>query len=67
MSRIRDTHRVDDLLSFCLDSSVESSLSHSIRLVFSNIVMILGWSYPKCLDPHVYISEEYMSDLLYIP
>ena len=29
--------------------------------------MILWWSYPRCIDSHIIILVEYMSDLLYIP
>ena len=66
-SLLRDTRWVDDLLSFCLDSPVESFLSHSFRLVLSDIVVIFGWSYLRCIASHIIISVEYMLDLLYIP
>ena len=65
--QLRDTRQADDLLSFCHDSLVEPFLSHSIRLILSNIVMIIGWSHLRCIDSHIIISVEYMSDLLYIP
>ena len=65
--QLGNTRRVDDLLSFCLNSLVESFLSHSIKLVLSNIVVILGWSYLRCTTSHIIILVEYMSDLLYIP
>ena len=62
-----DTHRADDLISFCPDSPMEPFLSHSVRLMLSDIIVILGWSYPRCIDSHIIIAVEYMSDLLYIP
>ena len=65
--QLGNTRRVDDLLSFCLNSLVESFLSHSIKLVLSDIVVILGWSYLRCIASHIIISVEYMLDLLYIP
>ena len=42
-------------------------MSLSIRLTFSDIVMILGWSYSKRIDSHITILVEYMSDLLCTP
>ena len=47
--------------------SEEPLLSHSARFILSDIVVILGRSYLRCLDSHVNISTRYMSDLLYIP
>ncbi|RVW99488.1 hypothetical protein CK203_038488 [Vitis vinifera] len=46
--------------------TVEPFLSHSVRLMLFDIVMILGRSYPRCIDSHIIISVEYMSDLLCI-
>ena len=46
---------------------MEPFLIHSIRLILSNIVMIIGWSHLRCIDSNIIISVEYMSDLLYIP
>ena len=46
---------------------MEPFLSHLVRLVLSDIVVILGRSYPRCIDSHIIILVEYMSDLLYIP
>ena len=51
----------------CPDSMVEPLLSLLVRLIFSDIVMILRWSYSRCIGSHITISMEYMSDLLYIP
>ncbi|RVW35034.1 hypothetical protein CK203_079868 [Vitis vinifera] len=65
--QLRDTHRADDLLSLCPDSQVEPFLSHLVRLLLYDIIMILGWSYLKRIDSHIIISVKYMSDLLYIP
>ena len=65
--QLRDTHRADDLTSFGLDSPVEPFLRHSVELVFSYIVMILGYSYLRCIDSRIIISVEYRSDLLYVP
>ena len=62
-----DTRQVDDSISFCPDSLVEPLLSLSIRLIFSDIVVILGWSYSRRIGSHITISVEYMSDLLCIP
>ena len=59
--------RDDDLLSFCLDSLEEPFFSHSLGLILSNIAMILGWSYLRCIASHIIISVEYMLDFLYIP
>ena len=42
-------------------------MSLSVRLIFSDIVMILRWSYSRCIGSHITVSVEYMSDLLYIP
>ncbi|KAL6345878.1 hypothetical protein AAG906_020460 [Vitis piasezkii] len=66
-SQLRDARRVNDSLSFCPDYLMEPSLSHLVRLMLSDIVVILGWSYLRCIDSHIIISVEYMSDLLYIP
>ena len=65
--QLRETHRADDLTSFCLDSPMEPFLRHSVELVFSDIVMTLGWSYLRCIDSRILISVEYRSDLLNIP
>ena len=46
---------------------MEPSLSHLVRLMLSDIVVILGWSYLRCIDSHIIISVEYRLDLLYIP
>ena len=46
---------------------MEPFLSHSVRLILSNIVVILWWSYLRRIDSLIIISVEYMSDLLYIP
>ena len=40
-SQLRDTCRVDDLFPFYYDSPMEPFLSHSVRLMLSDIVMIL--------------------------
>ena len=66
-SQLRDARRVNDSLSFCPDYPMEPSLSHLVRLLLSDIVMILGWSYLRCIDSHIIILVEYRSDLLYIP
>ena len=65
--QLRDTHRADDLTSFGLDSPVEPFLSHLVKPIFSDVVMILGCSYLKCIDSRIIISAEYRSDLLYVP
>ena len=62
----QDTRRADGLLSFCLDSPVGPFLSYSVKLVLSNIVVILGQGYLRCIDSYIIIPVEYMSDLLYI-
>ena len=62
-----DTRQIDDSISFCPDSLVEPLLSLSVRLIFSDIVMIFGWSYSRCIGSHITILVEYMSDLLCIP
>ena len=46
---------------------MEPFLRHSVGPIFSDIVMILGWSYLRHIDPHIIILGEYSSDLLYIP
>ena len=46
---------------------MKSFLSHSARLILSDIVVILWWSCLRCIDSHIIISVEHMSDLLYIP
>ena len=46
---------------------MEPFLIHLVKLILSDIVMILGWSHLKCLDSYIIISVEYMSNLLYIP
>ncbi|KAL6315068.1 hypothetical protein AAG906_030921 [Vitis piasezkii] len=58
---------VGDSISFCPDTSGKPFLSHSVRLILSNIVVILGRSYLWHTDSHSTISVEYMSDLLRIP
>ena len=45
---------------------MEPFLSHFVRLILSDIVVILGWSYIGCIDSYIIISVEYMLDLLYI-
>ena len=62
-----DKRQIDDSISFCPDSLVEPLLSLSVRLIFSDIVMILRWSYSRCIGSHITISVKYMSDILYIP
>ena len=42
-------------------------MSLSVKLIFSDIVMILGWSYSRCIGSHITISVEYTSNLLCIP
>ena len=49
------------------DSLVKPFLSHSVKLILSDIVVILWWSYVGCIDSHIIILVEYMSNLLYIP
>ena len=66
-SHLRDTCWVDDLFLFYDDSLVEHFLNHSVRLILSDIFMILWWSYLRRMDSHIIISIEYTSDLLYIP
>ena len=41
-------------------------MSHSVKLVLYDIVVILGRSYPRCIDSRIIILVEYMSDFLYI-
>ena len=65
--QLRDTHRANDLTSFCFDSPVGPFLRHSIKLLFSDIVMTLGWSFLRCIDSRILISVEYRLDLPYIP
>ncbi|KAL6324442.1 hypothetical protein AAG906_013046 [Vitis piasezkii] len=65
--QLRDARWADDLTSFCLDPPVEPFLSHSVRPIFSDVVMILGCRYLRCIDSHIIISVEYRSDLLYVP
>ena len=62
-----DTCQVDDLFLFYDDSLVELFLSHSVRLILSDIIVILWWICLKCIDSHIIISVEHMLDLLYIP
>ena len=45
---------------------MEPFLSHLVRLILSNIIVILGCSYIGCIDSHIIVSMEYMLDLLYI-
>ena len=59
--------QVDDLISFCPDSPLEPFLSHFVKLILSDIVVILRWNYSRRIGSHIAISVEYMSDLLYIP
>ena len=59
--------QVDDLISFCPDSPLEPFLSHFVKLILSDIVVILRWSYFRCIGSHIAISMKYMSDLLCIP
>ena len=47
--------------------SGEPFLSHSVRLILFDIVMILRQSYLRRMDSHITISVEYMLDLLRIP
>ena len=42
-------------------------MSHSVKLILSDIVVILGRSNLRRMDSHITISVEYMSDLLRIP
>ena len=65
--QLRDARWANDLTSLCLDSPVEPFLSHSIRPIFSDVVMILRCSYLRCIDSRIIISTEYGSDLLYVP
>ena len=65
--QLRDTRQADDSISFCLDTPGKPFLSRSVRLILSDIVVILGWSHLKRMDSHITISVEYMSDLLRIP
>ena len=58
---------MDDSISLCLDSPMEPFLSHSVRLVLSEIVVIFGWSHLRRMDSHIIILVEYMSNLLCIP
>ena len=62
----QDARRADGLLSFCLNSPVKPFLSHLVKLIFSDIVMILRWSYLKCINSHIIISMECMSGLLHV-
>ena len=55
------------MISFCPDSLVEPLLSLSVRLIFFDIVVILGWSYSRRIGSHSTILVEYMSDILCIP
>ena len=65
--QLRDARWVDDLTSLCLDSLVEPFLSHSIRPIFSDVVMILRCSYLRCIDSRIITSVKYRLDLLYVP
>ena len=49
------------------DSLVEPLLSHSVKLILFDIVVILWWSYLRRINSHIIISMEYISDLLCIP
>ena len=42
-------------------------LSLSARFTFSDIVVILGWSYLRRMDSRVTILAKYMLDPLYVP
>ena len=53
--------------SLCLDSPVEPFLSHLVGPIFSDVIMILGCSYLRCIDSRIIISTKYRSDLLYVP
>ena len=46
---------------------MESFLSHSVRLILSDIIVILWWSCLRHIDYHIIILVEHMSDLLYVP
>ena len=54
----------DSILSWY---SEELLLSHSAEFLLSDIVVVLGRGYVKCLDSHVIISVQYTSGLLRIP
>ncbi|RVW27325.1 hypothetical protein CK203_110321 [Vitis vinifera] len=43
------------------------SLSARSRFILFDVVVIPGWGYVECLDPHVIISVRYTSGLLCIP
>ena len=53
-------------LLFYHDPPVEPFLSHSVGPIFSDVVMILGCGYLICINFHIIVSVEYMSDLLYV-
>ena len=59
------TETMTCLLSYH-DPLVEPLLGHTVKLILSDIVMILWWSYLRRIDSHIIISVEYMSDLLCI-
>ena len=46
---------------------MEPFLRHSVRLVFSYIIMILGYGYLGCIESYIIISVEYRLNLLYVP
>ena len=64
--QLRDARWADDLTSLCLDYPMEPFLIHSVRPIFSDVVMILGCNYLRCIDSRINISMEYRSDLLYV-
>ena len=64
ITRLWGTYRVDDLSLFYHDFLAEPFLHHSIRLILSDIVVILRWSYFRHIVFHVIISVEHMSDFL---
>ena len=45
-------------------SLVEPFLSHSVRLILFYIVVILWWSCLRCIDSHIIILVEHLSDFL---
>ena len=42
-------------------------MSHSVGPILSDVVMILGCSYLRCIDSRIIISVKYRSALLYVP
>ena len=49
------------------DSLVEPFLSHLVRLILPDVVVIFGLSYFGCIDSHIIISVRCMSDLYTSP